>query len=157
MKQNATRIVQEARPTGMQPLASIDEHIVVRPSRKAVDIDRTTRLLRKVAKPDDVILNLSPTPLFHALTGRLGPGYYDVMMPGTFLGEEDESWFLEHLEKNPPAAVVWPGRKFDDMESRSIQQIAPRLTAWVNANYAPLPKQRRWIVMVPVEAGRARP
>ena len=55
------------------------------------------------------------------------------------------------------AAVVWPGRKFDDMESRSLRKIAPRLSAWVRQNYAPLPKQRRWIVMVPVEAGRDRP
>lgn len=146
----ATDRVAFPRATGMRPLQTIDEHVVVRPSDKAVDIDRTTRLLLSVTKPDELILNLSPTPIFHALTGRMGPGYYDVIMPGTFLGEEDETWFLELLEKNPPAAVVWPGRKFDEMESRSIRQIAPRVSAWVNRNYAPLPKQRRWIVMVPV-------
>ena len=71
------------------------------------------------------------------------------MMLGTFLEDEDEIWFLEHLKKNPPAAVVWPGRKFDNMESRSIQHVAPRVTAWVRANYTPLPKQHRWFVMVP--------
>ncbi|MGE4609256.1 MAG: hypothetical protein AAEJ52_21180 [Myxococcota bacterium] len=134
---------------GMRPLRNVDEHIVVRPIEKARDIDRTTYLLRTVTKPGELILNLSATPVFHALSGRQGPGYFDIMMLGTFLEDEDEIWFLEHLKKNPPAAVVWPGRKFDNMESRSIQHVAPRVTAWVRANYAPLPKQHRWFVMVP--------
>lgn len=153
----ATDRVAFPRATGMQFLKSTDEKILVRPTHKAIDIDRTTLLLRQVTQPGDTILNLSPTPVFHALTGRLGPGYYDVVIPGTFLGEEDEAWFLEHVIKNPPAAVVWPQRKFDGMDSRSVQRIAPRLSAWVRKNYKALPKQRRWLVMVPRNGGDARP
>ena len=153
----ATDRVAFPGPKGMRPLKSIEEHIVVRPTQKAIDIDRTTRLLRRVTQPDDLILNLGPTPLFHALSGRLGPGYFDVIMPGTFLGEEDEAWFLAHLETDPPAAVVWPERKFDNMNSRSVQRIAPRLSAWVKKRYRRLPiKQNRWIVMVPRQARHGR-
>ncbi len=147
----ATDRVVFPRPQGMRPLESTHQHIVVRPAHKAVDIDRTTRLLQRVAEPNEVILNLSPTPLFHALSGRTGPGYFDVIMPGTFLDDADESWFLEHLRANPPAAVVWPAREFDDMDERSVMQTAPRIAAWVQAHYHPLPGQRRWIVMVPRE------
>lgn len=153
----ATDRVVFPRAGGMQALKSVDEHIVVRPTHKAVDIDRTTKLLRQVTRPGDTILNLGPTPLFHLLSDRLGPGYYDVIMPGTFLGEEDEAWFLDHLRKHPPAAVVWPQRKFDNMKSRSIQRIAPRLTSWVMTNYRRIPKQHRWIVMVPRTGKLTRP
>ena len=154
----ATDRVVFPRAAGMRPLESVDAEILVRPAHKSVDIDRTTRLLRKATRPGDIILNMGPTPIFHALTGRLGPGYYDVIMPGTFLDEEDEAWFLDHVRKNPPAAVVWPRRKFDGMDSRSVQRIAPRLSNWVRKKYQALPNQGRWIVMVPREtAGRTRP
>jgi hypothetical protein len=137
------------KPKGMRPLESTHEHIVVRPSRKALDIDRTIRLLQEVTEPDDIILNLSPTPLFHALSGRSGPGYFDIMMPGTFFEDDDERWFLDHLRANPPAAIVWPARKFDDMDERSVTSTAPLIAAWVQDHYRALPGQRRWIVMVP--------
>ncbi len=136
----------------MRALGSIDQHIVVRPTHKSIDIDRTNRLLKMVTEPDDTILNLGPTPLFHVLSGRSGPGYFDVLMPGTFIWEEDEIWFLEHLKAKPPAAVVWPLRRFDKMEARSIQRTAPRIVEWVRSAYVGLPDQRRWIVMVPREA-----
>ncbi len=136
------------RESGMRALGSTHQHLVVRPIHKSIDIDRTTRLLRRVTKPDDTILNLGPTPLFHILSRRSGPGYFDVVMPGTFVWEEDEIWFLEHLKANPPAAVVWPLRKFDKMESRSIRVTAPRIVEWVKSTYAALPDQRRWVVMV---------
>ena len=131
----------------------------------------TMGLLRQVTKPDDVILNLGPTPLFHALSGLTGPGYSDVIMPGTFLADADERSFVERLEANPPAAVIWPVRAFDDMEERSLARIAPRTSAWAQANYRILPGQLgraprrlpggaiaerrpwRWIVMVPGETG----
>ncbi len=69
----------------MRALGSIDHHIVVRPTHKSIDIDRTNRLLKLVTEPDDTILNLGPTSLFHVLSGRSGPGYFDVLMPGTGL------------------------------------------------------------------------
>ena len=45
-------------------------------------IDRTVHLLRQFTEPGDTILNLGPSPLFHILSGRTGPGYLDVIMPG---------------------------------------------------------------------------
>ncbi len=150
----ATDLTAFPRATGMRALGSTHQRLVVRPTHKSIDIDRTTRLLKRVTDPDDLILNLGPTPLFHLLSGRTGPGYFDVVMPGTFMWEEDEIWFLEHLKANPPAAIVWPLRKFDKMESRSIRATAPRIVEWVRSEYEPLPDQRRWVVMVPRETPR---
>ncbi len=55
-------------------------------------------------------------------------------MPGTFLDDADERSFAERLEADPPAALIWPARAFDDMEERSLARIAPRTSAWVQAN-----------------------
>jgi len=117
---------------------------------KARQIDSITRLLLRETAPDDWILNLAHTPVFHVLTGRFGPGYFDVVMPGTFPREQDEIWFLERLRSHPPAAVVWPERAFDGMPSRSIAQTAPRVSEWVRENYRPTRHTTgRWIVLLP--------
>jgi hypothetical protein len=147
----ATDLVAFPRAKGMQPLTSISEHVVVRPTAKARAIDRTVDLIREVTRPDDIILNMGPTPLFHVLTGRTGPGHLDTIMLGTFLKPRDEIQFIERLKHDPPAAVIWPTRDFDDMQERSLSSVAPRVSKWVWQNYVPLPKQQRWIVMIPRE------
>ena len=79
------------------------------------------------------------------------------MMPGTFPSEEDEIWFLERLKADPPAAVVWPERAFDDMPSRAITRTAPRVAAWVKQNYVPARgRMQRWVVMLPRDRARGR-
>jgi hypothetical protein len=92
---------------------------------------------------------MGPTPLFHVLTGRTGPGYYDTIMPGIFMRPRDEIAFVEMLKAEPPAAVIWPAQDFDGMAERSLDNVAPRVAKWVWQHYAPLPNQRKWIVMVP--------
>jgi hypothetical protein len=152
----ATDRVVFPRATGMQALETIPEHIVVRPSKKARAIDRTVTLIREATEPGDLILNMGPTPLFHVLTGRLGPGYFDTIMPGTFLQPSDEEWFLERLKANPPAAIIWPTRDFDGLEERALENVAPLVSRWAWLNYTPLPKQQLWVVMVPREAAQRR-
>ena len=75
--------------------------------------------------------------MFHALSGRPGPGRADILMPGTFLDAADEARFIERLEAAPPTAILWPVQHFDNMESRSIQNIAPQVVTWVEARYEP--------------------
>jgi hypothetical protein len=145
----ATDRVVFPRAKGMRALETTADQIVVRPSQKARAIDRTVRLIRKVTRPGDIILNMGPTPLFHVLTGRQGPGYFDTIMPGTFFTEDDEEWFLERLKADPPAAIIWPTRDFDGLKERGLAKVAPRVSRWAWRNYAPLPGQNRWIVMVP--------
>jgi hypothetical protein len=145
----ATDRVVFPRAKGMQRLESIEEHIVVRPAKKARAIDRTVRLVRQYTRPGDVILTMGNTPLFYVLTDRMGPGHYDTIMPGTFVRPRDEILFVERLKADPPAAIIWPAQDFDGMEERSLSNVAPRVAKWVWESYAPLPDQRMWIVMVP--------
>ena len=69
------------------------------------------------------------------VTDRLGPGYRDVVMPGTFVDPEEEVIFLKRLEASPPALVLWPLRVFDAMPERSIRRSAPRVVKWVLTRY----------------------
>ena len=70
-----------------------------------------------------------------------------IMLAATvfFFVERD---FIARLEAAPPTAILWPLHPFDHMESRSIQDIAPLVVAWVEARYRPdqeTAKFRLWL------------
>ena len=106
-------------------------------------------LIEKHTRPGDIILDLSTAPMFHALTGRPGPGRSDIIMPGTFMHESDQVEFLMRLEAEPPAAVLWPVRHFDDMVSRSARAVAPDVVAWVQTRYRPVKKTNKFQLWLP--------
>lgn len=106
-------------------------------------------LIEKHTKPGEIILDLSTAPMFHSLSGRPGPGRSDIIMPGTFMRDSDQADFLMLLESEPPAAVLWPVRHFDDMESRSAQAVAPDVVAWVEARYRPGKKTNKFQIWLP--------
>jgi len=136
-------------PVAMRPLASLDGRIATAPFEESHALDRTVELILEWTEPGETILNLSPTPLFHVLTGREGPGWFDLIMPGIFVDETDERWFLERLRADPPAAVVWPKRLFDDMPERAVTAVAPLVTEWVRSHYLRAPGQQDvYIVLV---------
>ena len=100
---------------------------------------------------------MSCAPIFHAMTGRVGPGHADVLMPGTFRDDDEESAFLERVKGNPPRLVLFPGKPFDGMEARAVQSWAPRLTGWVKEHYRPLGHPGKYILMAPRGAPGPRP
>ncbi len=91
--------------------------------------------LRKWTAPDETILDLSASPMLYVISGRTGPGYYDIVMPGTFLKRVDELRFIKRLRESPPMLVIWPMKIFDRMSKRGLRHIAPALVRWVLANY----------------------
>jgi Dolichyl-phosphate-mannose-protein mannosyltransferase len=94
--------------------------------------------IERFSGPDDVIVDFTSAPLLHVLTGRRGPGYADIVMPGTFLDEEEEMAFLERLVAQPPALAILPLRDFDGIAERSFDRQEPRIAAWVKDHYAPV-------------------
>jgi hypothetical protein len=80
---------------------------------------------------------------------RSGPGYFDIVMPGTFLDAEEQQEFVRHLESAPPALVVWPREPFDRMPSRGVAATAPTLVAWIRGHYAPLRTSERYLYLAP--------
>ncbi|MCH2169424.1 glycosyltransferase family 39 protein [Myxococcota bacterium] len=144
---------RERRGTHLiQATADLGEPLSIYSGGKANQIDRVVRVIKNRTLPEEKILNMAETPMFHVLTGRLGPGHFDVVMPGTFMSEEQERGFLDRLRADPPAAVVWPVRDFDDMPERSVVRTAPLISEWVLENYRQAggaKPQRRWIVLLP--------
>jgi len=125
----------DRRLRGVHPLAALDGAVSVPSRREARRIDASVARIRRLSRPDDVILDLSHAPLMHVLTGRRGPGYADVVTPGVFADPEDERRFLERLDRDPPLLVLWPRRPFDGRADRSLDVHAPRLARWVREHY----------------------
>jgi hypothetical protein len=94
--------------------------------------------IERLVAPGEPIVDLTAAPLLHVLTARPGPGYADVVMPGTFLGPEEESAFLERLRAAPPAVAILPLRDFDGIPERSFERQAPRIADWVRQHYTPV-------------------
>jgi hypothetical protein len=113
--------------------------------------------IRIMTKPEGRILDMSCAPIFHVMTGRVGPGHADVLMPGTFRSPEEEFAFLERVKRDPPQLVIFPSKPFDGMEERAVQRWAPRLTEWVTKHYRALRRPGRYILMVPREVPGPRP
>jgi hypothetical protein len=111
-------------------------------------------VIERHTRSGDILLDLTAAPMFHALTNRPGPGRSDVVMEGTFMDDEEELQFIRLLEQSPPVAVLWPIRHFDDMPSRSIERVAPRVSAWVRSRYAPVEVSAKFRLLLPREQAK---
>lgn len=86
-----------------------------------------------------VVLDLSSRPIIFTTGEFTGPGWFDIVMPGTFMTSEEERSFVERLSADPPAGVYWPVEPFDRMDERSTAATAPLLTEWARRTYGPPP------------------
>ncbi|TFH25382.1 MAG: hypothetical protein E4H03_00915 [Myxococcales bacterium] len=111
--------------------------------------DRTAMATVRLTKPGDIILDASSIPLLSALTGRMGPGGADVIMPGTFRDEYEERAFIERLERDQPVLVVVPTQDFDRLEGRGLDRYAPLLSAWIRERYAEHERHEYWAILLP--------
>jgi len=138
-----------SRYRGEVPIASTGGAVRVTSRKTARRIDRVVEVIRRTTRVGDVILDLTGAPLFYPLTGRLGPGFLDVVSPGSFMSAAEERAFVERLADQPPAAVLWPRDDFDDMEQRSLSASAPLVSAWVRRKYREHRVIDRYAVLLP--------
>ena len=140
---------------GDVPLRSVDGEIEIRSKIGFRWIDRKALQIRQWTEPGDVILDLTWSPMLYVLTGRMGVGYSDIIMPGTFMDDEEEKAFLRRLRESPPDLVVWPHIPFDRMPERGLSYTAPRIVRWVRQNYEIKGGRRHFILLVPTDELRA--
>jgi hypothetical protein len=129
-----------------RPLIAVGGDVMIYPFDR---LDLLVRGITDLTSPDDRVLILGPHSLLNVMSGRLGPGRADVIMPGTFLDDSEEQRFVRHLEADPPALVVRPLGQFDFMKERSVERTAPRVVAFVEANYELSRKQAGTHFLVP--------
>jgi hypothetical protein len=134
---------------GDTALRNVSEEIKVESGSGASIVDGLVPVIQEYATPEDTILVLAHVPLIHVLSERHSPGYFDVIMHGTFRNPEEEQHFVERLAAGPPAVVIWPRQHFDNMPSRSLAHTAPILSRWVFEHYRPAGDSRIYQIMVP--------
>jgi hypothetical protein len=134
---------------GRLPLIGLDERIGVLPDSGQQRVAEHVQTIRRLTGPDDTILDLSASSLFHVLSGRRGPGYADIIMPGTFLSEAEERAFVARLDAKPPALVIFPGWRFDNRNDRAVQNSSPILWQWVREHYERTGPYERFVLMLP--------
>lgn len=89
--------------------------------------------------PERLLLDLSARPLLYTTGEFAGPGWLDVVMPGTFISEAEERGFVQRLQARPPVGVFWPAEPFDELPERGLDATAPLLAAWARSVYGPPP------------------
>lgn len=132
---------------GSTPVAALDGAVRLKREDYWHVLGPKVEAIRALAGPGTTLLDLNAAPLFHLLTERLGPGYSDVIMPGTFLDETEELAFVARLERDPPAVVLLRGRPFDSDEERSVARTAPRMMNWIARHYEVVGDPRDFLVM----------
>jgi len=146
-----------AERRGTHPIEALDGRVRVGSPVFARELDRQVRRIRQATGPGDRILDLSWSPILHPITGRLGPGYSDVVMPGTFLEPSEEEAFLRPLRERPPALVIRPRWGFDMREDGTLRHVAPKLAAFVAEGYAPVARDRGYVLLAPRERSGPTP
>ena len=131
-------------------LQSAGERILVHPRSEGRTVDQLVPAIRGRTGADDTVLVMSHAPLLYVLSDRQGPGYRDVVMPGTFRSVEEQRSFIERLEASRPALVVVPTRNFDGMPARGLSRTAPELLRWVEAHYRPAATVAHYRLWVPI-------
>jgi len=116
---------------GVHPLASTGGWVRIPNPELAERWDGLVAGLTRLP-PGSQVLDLTVSPMLYVLSGRLGPGEFDVVMPGTFLDEEEEQGFVERLRRSPPDGLILP---HDMSEGRRSARSASRLWRWVRAHY----------------------
>jgi hypothetical protein len=145
------------RQRGHIPLQSLAGAVRLPRSTIAQGIDWSIVSILAWSRPGDAILDLTASPLFHVISDRNGAGVSDPLIPGSFLTDAEELRYVEALRSKPPAVVLRPDTPFDRDPERTIDRIAPRVAAWVEANYRVRDAGYGYVLLLPNDAPRSPP
>jgi hypothetical protein len=133
---------------GRTPLTALHSRSFVQRQHAMRVVDPRVAAIRAWTQPSETILDLSASPLFYVASDREGPGWADVVMPGTFRTPAEEEAFLERLRAAPPALVIFPRQPFDGRAERAVQLTAPAILRWVEENYEPRGPRKTFALLV---------
>lgn len=142
---------------GSIPLETLGRGVAIHPRSSWRELDELVEFIQSETAPDEVILDLSASPLLHVVARRRGPGGAELVMPGTFLTREEELAMLERLERSPPALVVLSRRPFDNQRSRGLAWTAPHILAWIDRHYAERRSMEPFVLLGPRPAASEIP
>jgi hypothetical protein len=142
---------------GNFPIEVLSGRVALSERWRANRVDERVMMLRERTRAGDTILDLSAAPIYHVLAQRRGPGLFDIVVPGTFLDDEEEHRFVKRLEADPPAVVVVSAKPFDEMRSRATSATAPQVAEWLRSHYRVDHAAGDYKLWVPRESPRSVP
>lgn len=113
------------------------------------ELDELIMRVRRESSPGDRIFDLSYSPIIYVLAPRLGPGHADVVLPGTFMDEDEQLALLDGLQRDPPALVVMPTYPFDRIDERGVHQTASLVVDWILRDYELLARSENYRLLEP--------
>lgn len=132
-------------------MRSLDGPTAVNPDHPGLrPFDQVVQRIRSLTRPGETVLDLTSASLLYVASGRRGPGFHDIVMPASFLDEDEERSFVARLERSPPALVISSPEPFDGMASRAVEAHAPLLARWVAANYEVRERLGPYVLRTPV-------
>lgn len=116
---------------GGHPIQATGGSIRVSPASLAEGLDGMITQLRGLP-PGVKVLDLTVSPMLYPLSGRMGPGGFDVVLPGIFLDRSEEEGFVERLSREPRLVLLFP-REVRWRGPRWTPSSAPLLWEWARA------------------------
>ena len=141
---------------GTVPVESLGGRVQVTRRDLALSVDRVVEAIEQRTTPEDVVLDVTGSPLLYVLAGRMGPGRFDVVSPGVFLSEDEERSFVATLRERPPALVVGSSQAFDGRADRSLRETAPLLSDFLRDAYAESAGFGRYRLLEPIPEPKTR-
>lgn len=118
----------------LKPLQALDGRVEIVAFGRG-KTDPPIRLIQRWTDAGETVLDLSASPMLYVLSGRNGPGFADMVMPGTFRNSAEEARFVDRLRADPPALVLESKKPFDNRPENALFRSMPLLAAWVEENY----------------------
>ena len=146
------RFLDKTKAMGGVPLANLSAQIKVPPGSLGKEIDALIPIIQEYARPDETLFVMAHAPLIYVVAERHSPGYFDVVMPGTFRDRREQRDLISRLEQSPPAVIIRPRHPFDGDKMRGLRYSAPLLARWVGLNYRMIHESPRYRILVPRKA-----
>jgi hypothetical protein len=146
------RYLDTQKMMGDLRLEHISDEVRVRSRSLGMEIDQLIPVIQKYSEPDQTILVMAHSPLIYVVAERHSPGYFDVVMPGTFRDDDEQFTYIARLEDAPPAVIVLPRQPFDRDPRRGLAHSAPQLLRWVGERYRAVHDSPRYRILIPIES-----
>ncbi|MBN2056714.1 hypothetical protein JW905_17435 [bacterium] len=96
-------------------------------SHTAEIVEEMAQRIEELLDGDDELLALPLHPIFNFLSGHLNRGYYEWIIPGTFMDAIEERDYTENMLKRRIPLVIYRDFAIDGFEARRLPVYAPYL------------------------------
>ncbi len=98
-------------------------------------IKEITEHIKNNTSSDDTIFTVPLNPIWHFLTDRKNPTYYEWILPGELKTEAEQGKVIGQLKKKLPSFIIYADIAIDNIEERRFSSYAPLIYGFIIENY----------------------